>query len=144
VVTIKEKNMQLLFSAYIKANPPQRTEVYELKIVKGRSLPFKQVADHQVEALVDAASSKGCYHKINDAPIYGGMKTRFTNPKPFDCQFICRAKAYLVIWFYKPRQKKRFYLIDIFEWNRCKAIWGEYRKSATEEMIASMAKEVKD
>jgi len=133
-----EKNMQTMFSNYIKFNKPNTSEVYELKIVKGTALPFDRVAEHQIDALVNAATGVGLYWKIPDM----AAKSGYAAPKPYDCQYICRAKAYLIIWFYKPKQKKQFYKVGIFEWNRMRGIVSSHRKSFTEDVIASIAEEV--
>lgn len=129
---MKEKDMQVLFGKHLKENPPNQTEVYELKICKGTSLPFNSLAEHQVEALLEA-EDKGLYHKVSDQPVSWGMnsKLRFTAKKPFDC-FFAKCPAYVVVWFYKPRQPKFFIKIRIknFVEMRFKA----NRKSFTEEM----------
>ena len=113
---MKEKTMQTLFRDYIKKHPPHQTEVYELKICKGTSLPFTSVADHQVEALIQA--EEGLFYKIPDQPISWGANTklRFAAKKPFDCLYIVKSNAYVIIWFYTPRTKKVFIKIPIFAW----------------------------
>ena len=124
---MKEKNFQTMFSKWIKGkNLP--TTAWELKIVKLKSMPFDAVKEHQVKALLDARFC-GLYHKINDAP-WGG-KMRFTTPKPFDCFNIAEAEAYVVIWFYHPRQKKEMIWIDINDFVDEKDT--SKRKSLTEE-----------
>lgn len=93
-------------------------------------MPFNRVAEHQAKALLDATGS-GMYHKINDAPIFHGSKMRFTNPKPFDCFYLKRCSAYVVLWFYHPREKKEMIWIEIGEYiaERMRSA----RKSLTEE-----------
>ena len=122
--------MQQMFRKYIEQNSPKQTEVYELKICKGTSLPFNHLADHQIEALLQA--SKGLFYKIPDQPVSWGANTkmRFAAKKPFDCLFTSQAKAYVVVWFYKPRQKKVFYRIPIQSWLNEQS--SGVRKSLTE------------
>ena len=132
---MNEKNMQSLWTSYIRENPPEKTTVYELKIVKGTSMPFDRVAPHQVANLIGCRTSEGHYHKIPDMSAKNG----FSGQKPWDCQFIVRSKAYLVLWFYKERQKKIFYLVDIFEFQRIKGVLQ--RKSVTEDIIKTIAEE---
>jgi len=78
------------------------------------AMPFNQVAEHQIKALTQAKQGN-LYHKIADSPVSWGMNTkmRFTAKKPFDCMNIYKAEAYIVIVYYKPRQKKEFIFIDI-------------------------------
>ena len=70
------------------------------------------------------------YHKISDSPIFGGMKSRFTKQKPFDC-LVLTGLAFVCIMFYKPRKKKEFIAIDIDVWNE--EVKTSIRKSLTEE-----------
>ena len=118
--------------------------VFELKLCKGKSIPFKAVADHQLEALKDVQSGDGLYHKISDVPvsytqvqcprcklvIKTGRQNRFTKPKPFDCFYLRDLPAYIVIMFYEPRKKKRVYYITPEAWEELKNT--SERKSATE------------
>lgn len=115
---MKEKDFQRIFGKWIRENELDGTAVFELKICKGKSIPFNALAKHQKENLLHA-KHEYCYHKINDAPIYSGMKTRFTNPKPFDCFVIKDVDAYVAIWFYVPYQskkKRKMVWIDIDIW----------------------------
>lgn len=134
-----EKYLQVIFGKLLKNNPPDKTAVYELKICKGNSMPFNQVKQHQIEALLQA---KECnlYHKIADNPIFAGHKTRFTFPKPFDCLNIYKAEAYIVICYYKPRKKKEFILIDIEDF--IMADFNSDRKSLTEEQAKKIATKI--
>ena len=136
---MKEKDMQRMFGKYIQENKPKRTEVYELKIAKLNNLPFSAVKDHQTESLVNCATHTGEYHKIADM-TFGRSGFGSALKKPFDCMFIANAPTYVILWFYVPRTKKKFYKINIFEWNRCKG--ATQRKSITEEMALQIAEEV--
>ena len=131
--------MQTLFGKYLKDTPPKETEVYELKIVKGKSLPFDSVKVHQREALLDV-ETKSLYHKITDFPIFQGSKTRFTRPKPFDCICFQGTKAYVVVWFFVPRTKKVFYKIRIKDFLELEKNAG--RKSMTEKMVKEIGVEI--
>lgn len=138
---MKEKDFQVLFGKYLKENPPNKTEVYELKICKQKSMPFDRVNPHQIEAL-EQAQKGNLYHKISDTgfPMPQKTKMRFAIPKPFDCLNIFRANAYIVIWFYKPRQPKEFIFIDVRSF-RSEA-WKSERKSLTEKRAKEIAVKV--
>ena len=135
---MKESNMQTMWGKYLKEYPPEKTEVYELKICKGTSIPFDRIPSHQIEALQSV--SRWLYHKLTDAPIYYGMQTRFQKPKPFDCFCIVKSEGFLVVWFYKPRQPKRFIKIKIDDFLKMKE--HSKRKSMTEAMALEIAYEV--
>lgn len=124
--------MQTMFRDHLSMYPPNNSEVYELKICKGTSLPFDSVKEHQVEALLNVQSSKGIFHKLTDQPWIKDRPYMFTLPKPFDCMFLKQLEAYVVLWFYKPRQKKIFIKIRIDKWLELQDTCG--RKSITEEM----------
>lgn len=131
--------MQTIFGNLLKNNPPRETEVYELKICKGTSLPFASVKEHQIEALKKVETA-GFYHKLSDPPVFYGMNTRFNIKRPFDCLCIVRAKAFLVFWFYKPKQLKRFIKVRINDFLELKDKIG--KKSFTEPEILGIATEV--
>jgi len=106
---------------------------FELKLCKSKSIRFDAVKQHQIQALLDVSGEKGLFHKINDAPIYAGMQTRFTNSKPFDCWFLKEVPAYIVICFYEPRHKKMCYYIEPEIWiNLCES---SSKKSIREEEL---------
>ena len=117
-----EKNLQTIFSAWVLANKNKipKSTGWELKLEKGTSFAFGRVVDHQIEKLLEAKYA-GMYHKISDAPIFPGMKTRFTKPKPMDCLLLKGGDAYVVLCFYKPRQKKETLWIDIDKFLKAKA-----------------------
>ena len=134
-----EKNLQSIFTAWIKSNPDKilGTTVWELKMEKGTTMSFSRVADHQIEALLQA-KYEGLYHKISDTPVSWGGKMRFTSKKPCDCMLIKQAEAYVVVCFYRPRQKKETMWIDIDRFLKVKS--EALRKSITENecrLIAS-------
>lgn len=107
-----EKVMQTIFGKYVKSNPPVQTEVYELKIAKGTSIPFSDLKEHQVEALLKA-QHENLYHKITDQPWIKDRPYTFTAKKPFDCFSLVKVNAFVIIWFYKPRQRRVFVKIPI-------------------------------
>ena len=119
-MTFVEKNFQALFTAWIKENRPDQTEVYELKVSKGRSIRFDALREHQKIALLDSIREDGLYHKIADMPqsFYNkdNSNFRFVAKKPLDCFFIRAKKAYVVVLFYKLRQPKDMLFIDIKKW----------------------------
>ena len=118
--------------------------VFELKFCKGNSLPFSALAKHQEQALLDASSNTGLYHKITDSPFFKDPrgKMRFTWPKPFDAFLLKNINAYVVIMWWVPRTKKMVYYIEIKDWLEMR----EYanRKSATEKMAAEYAEAIQD
>jgi len=58
---MKEKNFQVKFSRWLKHNF-KGTFKFELKLTKGKSLPFSAVSEHQVDAL----KAKVLVYKIPD------------------------------------------------------------------------------
>jgi penicillin-binding protein-related factor A (putative recombinase) len=100
---MKECNMQTLFSRWIQENPPTESAVFELKICKQKSLPYSRIEEHQLESLYNAKHSFS-YHKLSDMS---------REKKPYDCYIVVGVKAFLVVWFYKPREAKEFIFIDI-------------------------------
>lgn len=136
-----EKDMQVLFKHYLSNNPPTKPSVYELKMEKGRALPFERVYDHQIAGLRQA-KHKGVYHKIADQPAawVGGKRVHFGGKKPFDCLFLKGMEAYVVVMFYKPRETKTIYFIDVDDFVTEKET--SERKSLTEERAREIAKSV--
>lgn len=133
-----EKQMQTLFRKYLEKNPPSETCVYELKIARGKSLAFEAVKEHQIEALRLASSGRGFFHKITDPPVFTGMNSRFNLKRPFDCFYVKGVKTYVVIWFFIPRTKKVFWLIEIETFLRMKN--SAVKKSFREELLYDMEK----
>jgi hypothetical protein len=134
-----EKDMQVLFGKYLKSTPPKQSEVYELKICKGNALPFDKVKDRQIDVLYQV-NHGSYYHKLTDPPIFEGMKTRFNVPRPFDCFCLVNVPAFIIVWFYKPREKKVFIKISIEDFIDLKK--REKRKSMTEEMALEIGKRI--
>lgn len=100
-----EKDFQSAFTSWVKANPnmfPTST-AFELKLTKGKSLPFNAVMEHQIIAL-QKAKGRGVFHKISD------MSFGF---KPFDAFWLRGAQAYVVIMYYVPQKRHVCYAIDV-------------------------------
>lgn len=116
---MREKDLQSLFTKYHKEiidklesllwHERLESFAFELKIAKGKSLPFDHVEEHQIKALSDVQNNKGVYHKISDHAR--GMGTQ----SPFDCLFI-RGYSFIVVGWYVPRQRKEFHFIGIQDW----------------------------
>lgn len=100
---------------------------FELKMTKGKSLPFNALKEHQKQALLATKHNFIC-HKIADDSV--GFK-------PYDVFALGNTFAYVVVQFY-TRGCKDFYLIDIDDW--CKAEIESERKSLTEEMAQKIGK----
>ncbi len=108
---MKERDIQVMFGHRNKV-----AGIFELKLCKGKSLPFCSLAEHQERALLAASSTKGLYYKISDFPMFAANKMRYNRPKPFDCMYLVCQPAYVVVCFYEPRKKKRLYYIRIQDW----------------------------
>lgn len=136
-----EKNLQSIFTKWVKEHRYgiPRTTVWELKMEKGRSFAFDRMADHQISALLEA-KREGLYHKISDSPVSWGGRMRFTSAKPFDCSLIKEADAFVVLCFYKPRQKKKTLWIDIERFVIVKS--NSKRKSITERDATTIASRI--
>lgn len=102
--------------------------VFELKLVKGKSLPFSAVEKHQITALLAASSGEGCYHKLSDES---------SGQKPFDCFNLAVVPAYVVPVWYIPRKRKTAYYIPIHDFILMRD--RADRKSFTEEMAEEHA-----
>jgi hypothetical protein len=135
-----EKDMQVLFGKYIRENPPKETEVYELKICKGKSLRFDCLKEHQVKALKEVEAGF-FYHKISDPPVFYGMNTQFNIKRPFDCFALIGVKPYVVIWFFKPNQAKVFIKIKLLDYLNLWYHTKDKRLSFTEEMLLQIPHE---
>lgn len=138
---MRESDFQSLFGRYLKSHPPNQTEAYELKICKGNTpLYFSALQSHQEAALLQAETNSGLFHRITDQPWLPNRKYTFTAKKPFDCLCLVKVKSFVVVWFYKPRQKKIAYKIPI------KAFLDESvsskRKSLTEQRAAEIGQAI--
>lgn len=98
----QEKNFQTLFNRWAK-HFINFTSAFELKISKGKSLPYKNLEEHQLNTLYYAKHNKVIY-KIPDAG--------FTNP--FDSFVLYKTLAFVVVMFHAKQDF--FYMIDIDDW----------------------------
>ena len=133
---MKEKDIQSLFGKKI-----DQMGVFELKLCKGPSISFSAVSEHQEESL-SKVEREGLYYKISDAPFGHSTGFRFHAPKPFDCFFVKEIPAYVVVVFYRPREKKVAHFVRIGQWLSMKETCG--RKSATREMVENAAERTLD
>lgn len=122
---MREKDMAVLWGKYIKSHPPKRLETYEMKFTKKKRISFDAVAEHQIFYLDH--SFKGLYYKIPDMASADGYSAK----KPFDSLWMVGAEPFVVVWFYKPRQKKVFHKIQLNEFLLLKL--NNSFKSFTEE-----------
>lgn len=102
-------------------------------------MSFDSVKEHQIRNLLDA-KEKGLFHKISDAPIHRGMRTRFTFQKPFDCLHVKARAAYIVILFYEPRAEKFAVMIRVEDY--VSEMKSSDRKSLTKERAELIAEHV--
>lgn len=131
---MKEAQIQTEFSKVCRI-----PGVFELKLARGNSLPYKAVADHQIASLLSVKQT-GFFHKISDSPIFPDMKTRFNSKKPFDCFFLKGYPAYIGICFYVPRKKREVILIDIDSFVKCMV--EDTRKSITRDKAESISRHI--
>lgn len=140
---MREKNIQSLFGRQIREIGIDG--IFELKLAKGKSIRWDSVRDHQIKALVAAASSGGFYYKISDAKSVFRKQDKkdddikpFTSRKPFDCFFFRNTQAYVVICWYVPRQRKTLYFIRIEDYvrNMDRAERKSFRETEAIEMAS--------
>jgi len=86
---MKEKDFQSLFNKWVK-NVYKKTAVFELKQTTKDSIPFSDVAPHQIEAL-QSARHRGFVFKIPDC----GYQS------PFDAFAVFGVPAFVVIKYPK-------------------------------------------
>lgn len=136
---MKEANFQTFWHHYLNDNPPDKPEVYELKLCKTNRFSLAQVKDHQIDGLLKA--QLGLFHKISDSPIFSGMMTRFTAKKPFDCLWI-KADAFVCVMYYIPRKPKYVAKIPILVFMELLKIFP--KKSITlDEVVTFGAERIK-
>jgi len=87
-----------LFRHWLKANP-MPSAAFELKQTTTDSIPFSDVKEHQIDALLAAHAGDGFLYKIPDDSA--GIK-------PFDFVYLNDVQAYVVI-----RYPGAFYLITV-------------------------------
>lgn len=88
----READFGTLFRHWLKANP-MINAAFELKQTTGNSIPFTDVKEHQIDALLAVSNSKtGLLYKIPDDSM--GIK-------PFDYMYLRQALSFIVIKFPK-------------------------------------------
>jgi hypothetical protein len=101
-----EADFQIKFTRWLRNCWKQGSAAFELKIIKGDSIPFSAVKTHQLAALKVVQGATFTY-KIPDVGIA---------QKPFDAFVLHHAPGYVVIYFYTKRGEKEFYMILANEW----------------------------
>lgn len=120
-MSYQESNFQSDYNKW-KINNYKVTCVEELKITKSKSFRLSSIELHQLINLYNAKHN--CIqHKIPD----------LGSQNPFDSFSICGEPAWVVVLFYKPRQPKKFYMIDI---DTIQGLIDDDKKSITEEEAA--------
>lgn len=131
---MNEKTMAGYWGKFIKTHQPQRLETYEMKFTRTKSIRFDALADHQVFYL--ERSNFGLYYKIPDMASADGYSAK----KPFDSLWMVNAVPFIVVWFYKPRQKKVFHKIHLLDFLTLKE--KSLRKSFREEELEDISEKI--
>lgn len=124
---MSEADRTTLFMKWAKAYLKE-TFVFEAKICKGPSLPFKAVKPHQVANLRRANTGILTY-KIGDHGY---------DQKPFDGFQVYQVNAYVVIFWYTKPGDRRFSMIPINVWT------AEEISSERESLTLERASEISD
>jgi penicillin-binding protein-related factor A (putative recombinase) len=90
-----------MFRNWLKANW-QSSAAFELKICKTERFNLKCIAEHQLSNL-KLVNEGLFFFKLADLGLQN----------PWDCFTLYKEEAYLVLFFYRPRQPKKFYMITI-------------------------------
>lgn len=85
----READFGIYFRHWLKANP-RYSAAFELKQTTGTSIPFSDVAEHQLDALEAVTSKNGILYKAPDDS---------RGVKPFDYFYLRNAPAYVVLKF---------------------------------------------
>jgi hypothetical protein len=108
-MSFKEKDLTALFSKYLRTDPTaiaiKFSFVVEFKCKHNKEkLNFQRDFEpQQIPSLIQSA--KSClYHKISDMSVQA---------KPYDAVQSCHVPAFIGIMWYKIRQPKILYLIDV-------------------------------
>ena len=96
-------------------------------VKNNKPFAFRQVPEHQIYGLQQA--KLGQYVKLQDMAARNG----FANRKPYDCLWVKTSNAWIVVFFYHPRKKKKFYAIEVKDFIKLKKTWK--RKSIREEEL---------
>jgi hypothetical protein len=104
-MSLLEKDLYGKFGKIIRDKWKRGSSAFELKLVRGNTFNFNLLEVHQERALKMASSPSGVYYKIADV----GM-----GAKPFDCFFMNKVGAYVVLVFCD--NPTAFYFIDIYDY----------------------------
>ena len=121
---MKEKDLTCLFRNWLKANW-KSSAAFELKICKTNSFNLKRIAEHQISNL-NLVHHGLFFWKLADLGLQNA----------FDCFTLYREEANLVIFFYKPRRPKIFYMIPI---GVIQGLIDDGKKSITEQDAKKLA-----
>jgi len=99
---MQEKDFQTKFTRWLKSGSDVPTGAFELKLSKGKSIPFDAVMVHQLAGLRIAKHGRLAYKIADDSQ----------GSKPFDCFLLAGTDAWVVIMFWE-RGQKEFFLIDV-------------------------------
>ncbi len=119
----QEKDFQTDFGRWIHhGDALLASSGFELKVTATDSIPFSDVREHQIDALMAAKTSR-MFWKIPDDSMAA---------KPFDCFLLVASSAWVVVMFRcRERGQKEFFLFDVEVWvaERKRSV----RRSLTEE-----------
>jgi len=122
-----EADFQTKFGRWSKASN-LTTQAAELKFCKKKSLPYSQIAPHQIRAL-HLAKHGTLYYKISDTGY---------DSKPFDCFILSGVPAFLYVMFHVGRGTSHFYGIDI------DVLMNEINSSDRKSLTEERAREIGD
>lgn len=107
--------------------------MFELKICKdNKPFRFNQLKEHQEAGLLQA--KRGLYYKLSDLSL---------DKKPFDCFWIMCSTAFVIIFFYHPRQEKIFYGIEINDFIKLRKTWKRKSIRESELMATGLVRKLK-
>ena len=133
---LKEKHFQTKFKHFLQKNWSD-TGAFELKIEKAKSMRFDKVRPHQLRALYNAKHGKKYNYNLSHARnnrlthLYWKIHDSSYMRKPCDCVYLVHVPAYVVIWFYHPRQPKKLIMIDVDDF--IKAKWKNRPRKSLKE-----------
>jgi len=115
----REAKFQTEFNQWLRDNP--QTGAFELKQTTTDSLPFSNVQEHQINALLAVKHGRLIYKIPDDSRSY----------KPFDCFCFTKSSSYIVI-----KYPSCWVMIDIDEFQK------ENASSARRSLLVSRAREI--
>lgn len=129
-MSYQEKHFQSALNKWLKKNWDDGSCAMELKITKGKSLPYSALKEHQLYGL----------NKCNHGTLVWKLSDMDMRMKPFDAFILQKVDAYIVIMFYEPRKKKVAYIISVYMWEFTKK--HSKRKSITEAECEKIAHKI--